>query len=593
MGLHTPGQNESEEPRKAPNFDNTAYNQGFQAGEAFEEAEIRRNYAPGGNYGGRGSVSNILPGLISSSREVHVTPEIQALLDDIRKLGTSGELKGITEWRVHPCSDPKSVYVLRGKDKYGDEIAFLAGFIELIGNEIAPSFVRSTILEMAHETLTREEPNLRILANRLYTKSDVETRSNIIVREIKRSIVIGADRQLQMMTIDSLLADGARFASQSRNIEIGKNFFRQNSPNGVIPAMNACVTVDFRQPQNQQANIYGQQFNEPKSDPIIATALMIDFIEVDRNARWGNSPQFMPRIRITAIDAIAPAPGFVFWGLLFAIEKYAYNYGWMNVFYHGDPFAGDPANLFADETDPANKVLSWLPEEANLFWAKYGHFFGNPMVILDNELGRKTIPFQYDFVEAALGNKEAHNKIVRTAKTFFGENSRFEGILNASGGIIARPFSHSHTSIVSMKNNHIDSRSITYLSAMAGVVGILPTRDVGLALLQPNRIGAADLDMILREWFNDDSVLTPCFDNNSIALSEGLINAIGTAIRDRGMVIYDNDNNGNERAMFAGRNPVDGFGFTGQGIGVFSTPGVNYQQHSGPSWTSYAGDLSF
>lgn len=594
MGLHNQGRESDNSASRganaAPNLDEAAaagaaYADGFARGEQaeFQREQFQRNAAPGNGYAGNTyGMNNILPNLINRAKEVHPTKEIQDFLESARSLSKTGELKDITDFRVHPCSDPKSVYVFRGKDKYGEEVAVLGAFLELIGNEIPRNVVRSNVLLTAAESLRHEEPHLRILAARIYTKQDVETRTSICLNELARTMNELTDRQLGNITIQELLQGDVQFTMQSRNVKAAEDQFKAISPNAVIPPMNACVTIDFRQNLHNPNQGYTQM--EPKYDPIIAVALMIDFVEVDRNARWGNSPQFMPRIRITGMECVAPLAGFALWGFICTIDKFVYNFGWMDAFYRGEPLAGDPANLFADQTDPTgNTILSVKPEDSSNFWAQYQHNFGNPIVTLDIEYGRRTIPFLYLFARAAYGSKDAQDQILAATNAFFGPKSSFLASFNQRNDVVCRQFSHTHTGIVSLKNNHIDTRAITYLTAVGGLVGVMPTRDVGLALLQPNRIDATDTDNIMREWLSEDAYV-PVFDCYSVALSETYMVAIARAVQEHHLSFMDADNRG-KRAMFSGRNPIEGLGFTGQGFGLFNTPNMGYP-NTGPTWAS-------
>lgn len=569
-------------------------------GRFFEEQNTHyRNEAPG-----RLSKENPLYDFIRQDRNVEVTPEINEFLKGLNEVVKTEGRKQIENFEFYQCSNPRSVFVFTGTDANGKKVAILGAFIEMIGSEIPRHAVRSMVLEEAHQTVKRETPDMHIVGYRMYTKSDVVERRDIIRKDIFQSLKFVPDEDIRRITMADLMKGQPTFVTQTRNLKEVQNFFEHRSPNGVLPAMNAGMTISLRQANEHFNGYYGNRRNDfgAQIDTLLAVSVMVDFIALEptsgaRHRMLRNrapEPLFAPHIRITGIEAVAPLPGFVFWALVFAINHFVYEQGWMQAFYNGNTLAGEPSMLFGNpDPDRQNELFridTSHPEAVNDFWASYFDLFGDPIVSLDVELGRKSIPFVYKFAAAADGNGDATDAILKMAEQFFGGRTNFvNDVMSFQGGQapVASRFSSSHTSIVSTSQRHFDSREITYLSAWQGIVAADPTMESAAILLQPNRFNADVKDQTLRDWASEQAVtFLPVWDTKTVALTEAFTTAIANAVAASNMRVSDIDETGS-RQMFQGRNNIGNLGYSGAGVRVYSGPSNGSGFPGQSTWTSF------
>lgn len=594
MALHHQGLNNNQgAPDVSEQQNQEAYNRGFQNGERYEEAKMTG--AP--DVEGTSRLGATFDHLLNLVDDKPITEEVKRFVENVRDQTFLDTLKNVTDFQIEQCNAPKSVYILSARTCAGSRIGMLIGFTDLIGSEIPTQEVRSHVIELAKRNLANERPDIRPVGYRIYTRKDLTERLTQILRDITVQFVVFADPNIMSAGMGQLLSRNPNFRVSTANHAKIKAFKEYNSPHAVIPPMNAGLALDLC--VGNQRDINGSIVdNDANYKTVAVVSAMVQFIErigPDQQVPMNNQPRYAPYIRITDVDAIAPHPGLYLWAIIQFIAKFGWGTRWMNTFFQNNALAGNPSNLFTDPKNP-NAMWNCKPEEAQTFWATTFNQFSSPIVTVDVAFGNRCIPLQYAFAAAADGGnsegerqlqQEAISKVIKTCDNFFGPQADFSARMANYGNKITMPFSYSHTGVVSLGQHHYDSRSITFLTALAELAGKRPTNDAGMVLLRPNCFDNPTLtDGIMRTWLGDNAY-TPMFGTKTVTFTQEFITACADALNASGIKIFDLDTQ-SHRAIFAGVNNVDNFSYQGPGVNIFQNNQFNTNSNYRPSWMNYA-----
>lgn len=535
----------------------------------------------------RAGRNNPIPTWLTMSETVQVTPEIKSFMTEISETIPTNYGETLLNFSFSQCSNPKSVYWAKASDINGIVYAFGIVFAEMVGSEVPPGAPKSVALEIGHATLVETNPGIRVAGLRVITRLDLQNNRSRIIDDIAKSIVTCQEGRGQSVTAGDLSEGTSTFTLKSDLNEV-RSFFRERSPHSVLPAMNAGIVLSWAG-QSRDNGFGGRNDEYASNKPILAVAVMIDFVQTTtgNGRRYEEETTYTPNVRITGVDAIYPNPGLLFLGILFAIEKMVSEDGWMDAFYNAhNSLAGDPGNLFRDPDDP-DTYLRVDPQDQDVFWRKYRRYFTDPIVTLDVEFGRRSIPFLFNFAAAAQGKQSAEDRITDEMTHFFNDNGQFAKAFNLLNTPIAVEFATEHTGVVSLKDNHhIDSREITLLSAMAGIVGSVPTGDALDVLLNPNQVDAYAKDSVMTSWLGSGS-FTPLYSTKTVVLTGQFIDAAARAATSARLSVDDPDNR-RSRVLFSGRNNAAEYAYSGAGLGI-----INRNDSRGrysQSWSDQADD---
>lgn len=544
-----------------------------------------RNTAP---HAGRSR--NPIPAWLDRSNAVTVTPEIQEFVKEVTETVKTNFSSKFQNFEFVACTQPRSAYIAKATDENGVRHAYILCFIEMIGAEVPQNAPKSVALEIASTTLREEEPSTRIAGVRVITHTDLEKRRGQITRDMTDSLEASMQNFGSQFTIEDLSSGNGQFSIKTRDLNEVRRFFSERSPNDVLPPMNAGLVLSWSAAP-QENRFGGRDEQYATKSPIAAVAVMIDFVASNQQTsrRYAEGPAYTPNIRITGIDTVYPLEGMWVLALLYAIDKFAYNDGWMDAFYtrENEMTAGDPGNLITSDDGSALVVP---PEEADAFWRQYMNRFGDPIVTVDVEYGRRNNPIAFKLLSAANGSVNAYNSVINAVSRFFNDNGNFAQQISQSHISLGNLFSSEHVGIVSQKaGHHIDSRAITFLSAMKGIVAEDPNRDVAAALMNPDLVSADQKDTLLREWLGT-SAFTPIWDTKTVVLHEDFVNALSRTLGQSRLYVVDDDEVSN-RFLFKSRSSASEYGFRGTGLnlarGQSGTPGTRFASE----WVSRSGDF--